>query len=204
MDEKEKFLYNLYMNTKDCQKCKLGACRNRFVFGEGNPNASVMFIGEGPGKQEDLQGRPFVGPAGELLTAIIEKGMKIPRNQVYIGNVVKCRPTIDLKGFRDRPPEKDEVSACSWILLEQINIIRPKIIVTLGNPATKFLLNTEIGITKMRGTFNYFHDIPVIPTYHPSYILRNDYPGSTTKRETWEDIKKVIKFLSGNTNNEKA
>jgi uracil-DNA glycosylase family 4 len=113
----------------------------------------------------------------------------------------KC---VDLKGFRDRPPEKDEVSACSWILLEQINIIRPKIIVTLGNPATKFLLNTEIGITKMRGTFNYFHDIPVIPTYHPSYILRNDYPGSTTKRETWEDIKKVIKFLSGNTNNEKA
>ena len=122
--------------------------------------------------------------------------MKIPRNQVYIGNVVKCRPTIDLKGFRDRPPEKDEISACSWILLEQINIIRPKIIVTLGNPATKFLLNTEIGITKMHGTFNYYQDIPVIPTYHPSYILRNDFPGATTKRETWEDIKKVIKFLS--------
>ncbi len=200
INEKEKLLSNLYDSTKDCTKCKLGKCRNRFVFGEGNPDAPVMFIGEGPGKQEDLQGRPFVGPAGELLTAIIEKGMKIPRSQVYIGNVVKCRPTIDLKGFRDRPPEKDEVSACSWILLEQINIIHPKIIVTLGNPATKFLLNTETGITKMRGTLNYYKDIPVIPTYHPSYILRNDYPGSTTKRETWEDIKKVIKYLAENQN----
>lgn len=200
MIEKEKLLHNLYLNTKNCQNCKLGKCRNCFVFGEGNPDADVMFIGEGPGKQEDLQGRPFVGPAGELLTAIIEKGMRIPRNQVYIGNVVKCRPTIDLKGFRDRPPEKDEISACSWILLEQINIIRPKIIVTLGNPATKFLLNTDIGITKMHGTFNLYKDIPVIPTYHPSYILRNNYPGSTTKRETWEDIKKVIKFLIENKN----
>lgn len=194
--EKEVLLHNLYQNTKDCLNCKLGACRNHFVFGEGNPDAKVMFIGEGPGKQEDLQGRPFVGPAGELLTAIIEKGMKLERKNVYIGNVVKCRPTVDLKGIKDRSPDTEEVAACSWILLEQIDIISPKIIVTLGNPATKFLLNTEIGITKMRGTINSYKEITVIPTYHPSYVLRNNIPGSNVKKETWEDIKKVIALLS--------
>jgi uracil-DNA glycosylase len=195
MSEKKELLQNLYNKTYNCQKCKLSATRNKYVFGIGNPDARIMFIGEGPGRDEDLKGEPFVGRAGELLTAIIEKGMLLTRNDVFIANVVKCRPTVDMAGMRDRPPDKDEVAACSWILLEQIDIIKPEVIITLGNPSTKFILKTEEGITKIRGKFANFNGIPVMPTYHPSYILRNGGNNSPLKKDVWEDIKQVMKFL---------
>ena len=158
MTEKENLLRELYVDTHLCKRCKLGTTRINYVFGEGNSSARIMFIGEGPGRDEDLQGRPFVGRAGELLTAIIEKGMLLKREDVFIANIVKCRPTVDLAGTRDRPPDKDEVEACSWILVRQIEIIQPEVIITLGNPSTKFLLKTDIGITKMRGKF-YNYDV---------------------------------------------
>ena len=192
---KKELLEKLYEDIKDCVKCKLHSTRQNLVFGKGNPEADIMFIGEGPGKQEDILGVPFIGPAGELLTAIIEKGMGLKRSDVYIANIVKCRPTIDLAGTRDRPPDKDEVTACGWILKKQIDIITPKIIITLGNPSTKFLLNSELGITKIRGNFFKFNDITVMPTFHPSYILRNGGNNSPLKRLVWEDIKKVLDFL---------
>jgi uracil-DNA glycosylase len=195
MTGKKDLLQELYNNNYSCTKCKLAATRNKFVFGVGNPDAAIMFIGEGPGRDEDLKGEPFVGRAGELLTAIIEKGMLLTRNDIYIANVVKCRPTIDLAGHRDRPPDKEEVAACGWMLLEQINIIKPKIIIALGNPATKFLLKTEEGITKLRGKFTEYNGIPVMPTYHPSYILRNGGANSPLKKDVWEDIKKVLLSL---------
>jgi uracil-DNA glycosylase len=178
-----------------CKKCKLCTTRTRVVFGEGNPHADIMFIGEGPGKQEDLQGRPFVGRAGELLTRIIEKGIGIPRAQVYIANIVKCRPTVDLKFSKDRPPEPDEIESCTPYLLKQIEIIQPSVIVPLGNPSTRFLLNTSTGITKMRGKWGEFEGVPVMPTYHPSYILRNGGDKSPLRKDVWEDIKKVMEKL---------
>lgn len=178
-----------------CKKCKLCATRTKVVFGEGNPNADIMFIGEGPGKQEDLQGRPFVGRAGELLTRIIEKGIGIPRPRVYIANIVKCRPTVDLKFLKDRPPEFDEIESCTPYLLKQIAIIRPSVIVALGNPSTKFLLKTTRGITKMRGNWGDFEGVPVMPTYHPSYVLRNGGDKSPLRKDVWEDIKKVMERI---------
>ena len=188
-------LEELYQNVKDCAKCKLSSTRNQLVFGEGNPQARIMFIGEGPGKNEDLQGRPFVGRSGELLTSIIEKGMHLQRSDVYICNIVKCRPTHELKGIKDRAPDREEVAACSWILDRQIEIIKPEVIITLGNPAMKFILKTQMGITKMRGNFFEYNGIKVMPTYHPSYVLRNGGNNSPLKRDVWEDIKKVLTFL---------
>jgi uracil-DNA glycosylase len=195
MESKEIRLNKLFEENKNCQKCKLSKTRNKLVFGCGNPEAEIMFIGEGPGKDEDLKGFPFVGRAGELLTSIIEKGMMLKRENVYIANVVKCRPTINQEGTRDRPPDKEEVEACGWMLLSQIEIIAPRIIITLGNPSTKFILKTEEGITKIRGKFSHFKDYTVMPTYHPSYILRNGGDKSPLKKDVWEDIKKVLKFL---------
>lgn len=178
-----------------CQKCRLCETRNTVVFGEGNPAARVMFIGEGPGKTEDETGRPFVGRAGELLTRIIENGMGLSRSDVYIANVVKCRPTVDQKGLRDRPPDAEETAACSPYLLRQIELISPEAIVTLGNPSTRFLLNTSRGITRLRGQWAEFRGIPVMPTYHPSYVLRNGGEKSPLRRDVWEDIKKVMIHL---------
>ncbi len=178
-----------------CTRCRLATTRQTVVFGEGNPNAEVMFIGEGPGREEDRTGRPFVGRAGELLTRIIEKGMGLPRSEVYIANVVKCRPTVDLKGERDRPPDEEETAACSPFLLKQIELIAPKVIVTLGNPSTQFLLGTKVGITRLRGTWGDFRGIPVMPTFHPSYVLRNGGEKSPLRREVWEDIKLVLNRL---------
>lgn len=195
-DEKIEQLSSLEKTVEMCAKCKLHSTRKRTVFGEGSADAEVMFIGEGPGRDEDIQGRPFVGRAGQLLTAIIEKGMKVRRQEVFIANVVKCRPTIDLKLERDRPPDDDEVSACGDYLRKQIDIIRPKVIITLGNPSTKFLLNPKYGITKVRGKWDWYKDIPVMPTYHPSYILRNGGDASPLKRDVWNDIKKVLHYLS--------
>lgn len=192
-------LKELQESIAGCTGCKLSTTRKNIVFGEGNPDARIMFIGEGPGKDEDIQGRPFVGRAGLLLTAIIEKGMKMKRSDVYIANVVKCRPTVNLEGTRDRPPEDDEKEACGDYLKKQISIIRPEVIITLGNPATRFLLNTKEGITRMRGTWYTYDEIPVMPTFHPSYILRNGGDSSPLKKQVWEDIKKVLEYLEKGT-----
>ena len=167
-----------------CTKCKLSTTRTKVVFGEGNPEAELLFIGEGPGRQEDVTGRPFVGKAGELLTRLIEKAMGVPRSSVYIANIAKCRPN----------PE--EVTACSPYLLRQIEIIQPKVIVTLGNPSTKFLLKTQDGITKLRGVWADYNGIPVMPTYHPSYVIRNGGENSKVQQDVWNDLLKVMEKLN--------
>lgn len=169
----------------DCTRCKLHKGRKNIVFGEGNPQAAVVFVGEGPGFEEDQQGRPFVGAAGQLLTDIIVKGMKIKREDVYICNIVKCRPP------ENRNPEPDEVEACIGFVKKQIAVIKPKVIVTLGNVPTQNLLGTKQGITKMRGIWQTYEGIPVMPTFHPSYLLRS--PGE--KKKVWEDIQLVMKKL---------
>ncbi len=192
---KEKELEELQQIVSICTKCKLHTTRTQTVFGEGSPNAQILFIGEGPGMQEDLSGRPFVGRAGELLTRLIEKGMGLPRSSVYIANITKCRPTVDLQMKKDRAPEKDEVESCSPYLLKQIEIISPKVIVTLGNPSTKFLLQTEKGITAIRGKWHDFRGIPVMPTYHPSYVLRNGGENSQVQKDVWEDLMQVLDKL---------
>lgn len=173
----------------DCQRCKLWATRNHLVFGEGHPQAQLMFVGEGPGADEDASGRPFVGRAGQLLTKMIE-AIDLKREQVYIANVVKSRPP------GNRTPEADEVKACKPFLLRQIACIKPKLIVTLGNPATQSLLETKVGITRLRGEVQSYPHLPgvkVIPTFHPAYLLRSP----DKKREAWEDLKKVRAFLRG-------
>jgi uracil-DNA glycosylase len=186
---KEIELENLEREVSNCKLCKLSQTRTQTVFGEGDPNSKIFFIGEGPGATEDKEGRPFVGKAGMLLTRVIEKGMGVDRSRFYIGNVTKCRPTVDLKMLKDRPPDKDEVFACSPYLVKQIEIIQPEIIVTLGNPATKFLLSTTEGITTLRGKWTKFQGIDVMPTYHPSFILRNGT--EEVKKEFWNDLAMV-------------
>jgi uracil-DNA glycosylase len=192
METKEQMLLSLKDEVGRCSRCKLAGTRTMTVFGEGNPDAEVMFIGEGPGKQEDLTGRPFVGRAGELLTRIIELGMGVPRASVFIANLVKCRPTVDMKFERDRPPDNEELTACSLYIQRQVEIIQPSVIVALGSPSAKFLLDTSIGITKLRGNWGSFRGIPVMPTFHPSYVLRNGGETSPLRRDVWDDIKKVL------------
>lgn len=173
-----------------CPRCKLCVGRRTVVVGEGDPNAQLVFVGEGPGEQEDLQGRPFVGRAGELLDKMIV-AMGLTRDQVYIANVVKCRPP------GNRNPEPDEIAACSPFLLRQLRAIRPKVIVALGKFAAQTLLQTQTPISRLRGTF---HDYPALrdfggarlmPTWHPAYLLRN--PDS--KREAWADLQSVAREL---------
>ncbi|RPJ59933.1 MAG: uracil-DNA glycosylase [Acidobacteria bacterium] len=164
----------------DCRRCKLAAGRTHLVFGSGNPKAELMFVGEAPGQDEDLQGLPFVGRAGQLLTKIIE-AIELKRNDVYIANVLKCRPP------NNRPPEPDEIAACRGFVERQIKQIHPLVIVALGKFAAQMLLDTETPISRMRGKFFDYHGIPLIPTYHPSYLLRNP----AAKREVWEDMKAV-------------
>ncbi len=188
-------LDDLKEEALQCRRCRLCETRNTVVFGEGNPEARLMFIGEGPGRTEDETGRPFVGRAGELLTRIIENGMRLRREDVYIANVVKCRPTVDGLGKKDRPPDPEETAACSPFLLRQIELIQPEVIVTLGNPSTRFLLKTQEGITKLRGREASYEGIPVFPTYHPSYVLRNGGDSSPLKKDVWADIKKVMAKL---------
>ncbi len=193
----------LARSIKDCQNCKLGRTRANLVFGVGNPRAELMFIGEGPGFDEDRLGVPFVGKAGQLLTKIIES-IKLTREEVYISNIVKCHPMRDpthpeMRG-NDRPPTQDEIAQCLPILFKQIGIIEPKIICTLGSPATRALLNLSEGIGKLRGKFYDFYPpygkfgepIKVIPTYHPAYLLRDP----TRKKEVWEDMKKIKKAMT--------
>jgi uracil-DNA glycosylase family 4 len=166
----------------DCIRCKLHKGRKNIVFGEGDPNATIVFVGEGPGQEEDLQGRPFVGAAGQLLTDIIVKGMRLKREDVYICNIVKCRPP------GNRNPEPDEVEACEPFLIKQLQAINPKIIIGLGNVAVKTLLKTKEGITSLRGNWKTYQGIPLMPTFHPAYLLRNP----SDKKLVWDDIKKVI------------
>jgi len=171
----------------DCQRCKLCAGRTHIVFGVGNPQAKLMFVGEGPGRDEDLQGEPFVGRAGQLLTDIITKGMGLKREDVYIANVVKCRPP------ENRNPEPDEVAACEPFLKKQIDLIRPQIIVALGKFAVQTLLQSKVPISKLRGNWHSYHGIKLMPTFHPAYLLRNP----ADKKLVWEDIKKVLNEMRG-------
>lgn len=171
----------------DCQRCKLCTGRTHIVFGVGNPRARLMFVGEGPGRDEDLQGEPFVGRAGQLLTDIITKGIGIQRADVYICNVVKCRPPDN------RNPEPDEVAACEPFLKKQIELVRPKIIIGLGKFAVQTLLQSTVPISKLRGNWHSYHGIKLMPTFHPAYLLRNP----ADKRLVWDDIKKVIKEMQG-------
>ena len=175
----------LMASTEGCQRCKLHRNRTLLVFGEGSPQAELVFIGEGPGREEDMAGRPFVGEAGRLLTRIIENGMGLDRKEVYICNVVKCRPP----GNRD--PERDEIEACLPFLEQQLNIIRPKVICILGRVAGQCLLGGEFRISLERGVWHTFREIPVMPTYHPAYLLRNP----SAKRQVWEDIQKIMGHL---------
>lgn len=193
-EEKIRELVDLQSRVAQCQKCHLHTTRTTTVFGEGNPNAELMFIGEGPGRDEDLQGRPFIGRAGQLLTRLIEKGMKVARDEVFIANVIKCRATENLAGFKDRAPDVQEVAACSPYLLAQIQIIQPKVIVALGNPASKFILRTEKGITQTRGNWAEFMGIPVMPTYHPSYVLRR--ANQQIRQDIWSDLMQVMAKLN--------
>ena len=170
----------------DCTRCKLSRLgRTQIVFGVGNPTADLMFVGEAPGADEDLQGEPFVGRAGQLLTKIIE-AIGLKRENVYIANVIKCRPP------QNRNPEPDEIEQCEPFLFRQIEIIRPKVIVTLGKFAAQTLLRTDEPISRLRGRVFEYRGSTLIPTFHPAYLLRN--PAS--KREVWEDMKLVKRLLS--------
>lgn len=181
---KEKLLNNLRVEIGDCKRCRLHKGRTNLVFGVGNPNTKLMFVGEGPGSEEDLQGIPFVGRAGQLLTRIIE-AMGLSRRDVYIANVVKCRPP------ENRNPSPDEIAMCEPFLLKQIDIIGPKVIVCLGTFAAQLLLNTDEKITRLRGRLHDFHGAKLIPTYHPAFLLRNP----NMKRPVWEDMQKVMEIL---------
>lgn len=169
----------------NCSLCPLSVSRKNLVFGEGNPDADIMFIGEAPGAVEDETGRPFAGPAGDLLTDIIEKGMRLKRQDVYIANILKCRPP----GNRDPHPE--EISQCIKYLEDQIHAVNPKVIILLGRIAAHTLLETTTPISRLRGTFSSYKGIRAMPTFHPSYLLQN----LSKKREVWEDIKKVMEYL---------
>jgi DNA polymerase len=156
------------------------------VFGVGNPKAQVMFVGEGPGRDEDLKGEPFVGRAGQLLTDIITKGMGMKRADVYIANVIKCRPP------ENRNPEPDEIESCEPFLVRQIELIKPRVIVGLGKFAVQLLLKSKVPIMRLRGKWHNYHGIKLMPTLHPAYLLRN--PGD--KKLVWQDIKEVLQELA--------
>ena len=168
----------------DCKRCKLHRTRRTIVFGEGNEKATLMLIGEGPGYDEDVQGRPFVGKAGQLLTKILQS-INLPREEVYIANIIKCRPP------QNRNPEPDEIESCHPFLMKQINVIQPKIICALGTFSAQTLLKTDVKISALRGKFYDLGGIKVIPTYHPAFLLRNP----ERKREVWEDMKKIVELM---------
>ena len=177
-----------------CVKCPhLVATRKQVVVGVGDPNSPLMFIGEAPGADEDRQGEPFVGAAGQLLTKIIQT-MGLSRNTVYIGNILKCRPDMPPEASGNRPPREDEMQTCLPWLLEQIDIIQPKVIVALGATAVKGLLHNPTGITRLRGQWQTFRGIPTMPTYHPAYLLRNQ--ALSEKRRVWEDMLAVMEKLA--------
>src|SRR5579863_936431 len=176
----------------DCRRCRLCEARAKIVFGSGNPEARLVFVGEGPGADEDAQGFPFVGRAGQLLTQMIEgtaskEGIPIKRPDVYICNVVKCRPP------ENRTPQPDEMEICGQFLYRQLQSIKPKAICLLGSTAAKAVLNTKDGVTRLRGKWHNWRDIQVMVTYHPSYLLR-PY-NQNAKKEAWEDLKKVLHYV---------
>lgn len=170
----------------DCRRCRLCEQRKTIVFGEGNPSARLVFVGEGPGADEDASGRPFVGRAGQLLNKIIE-AIGMTREEVYIANIVKCRPPLN------RAPEPDEVETCEPFLWRQLAFIRPEVIVALGSPAFHCLARTKDSITRARGSWRDWNGIKVMPTFHPAFLLRSP----DKKREVWEDMKKVRDYLNG-------
>ncbi len=174
-------LDKLEKQAMECHLCELSKSRTHVVFGEGNPHATIMFVGEGPGATEDSTGKPFVGRSGALLTKMIENVLLIPRSETYIANIVKCRPP------NNRAPTPTEAHTCHPFLKKQIALIQPKIIVTLGATAYHYLTGDETGITKVRGTIHQHPNYTLIPTYHPSYLLRNP----SAKKEVYEDLKKV-------------
>jgi uracil-DNA glycosylase family 4 len=169
----------------DCRRCKLWSGRKTIVFGQGNPRAELMFVGEAPGADEDEQGLAFVGRAGQLLTDIIEKGLRMKRSDVWIGNILKCRPP------QNRNPEPDEVLCCQPFLERQIDAIRPRVIVGLGKFGGQWLLKTAEPISRIRGRVGAYRGIQVIPTWHPAYLLRNP----AAKKDVWEDMKTVLRLL---------
>jgi DNA polymerase len=178
----------------DCSRCKLHTLgRRQVVFGVGNPDADLMFVGEAPGADEDLQGEPFVGRAGQLLTKIIE-AIGLTRQEVYIANVIKCRPP------GNRNPEPDEVEQCERFLFRQIDIIKPKVIVALGKFAAQSLLRTAEPITRIRGREYTYRNAILMPTYHPAYLLRNP----SSKRDVWEDMKRVRQILTADEGRDRS
>ncbi len=185
-------LFQILEDIGDCKRCRLHEGRTKLVFGVGNEHSPLVFVGEGPGADEDAQGIPFVGRAGQLLTQMIEgtakkEGIPLRREDVYICNVVKCRPPAN------RTPEPDEMEVCGQFLYRQLMAIRPKAICVLGGTAAKALTGHKEGVTKMRGKWFQWRDIPVMVTYHPSFLLRAY--NQAAKREAWEDLKKVLHFV---------
>ncbi len=176
-----------------CTRCPLHRTRNRTVPGQGCAQPELVFVGEGPGAEEDRQGLAFVGPAGQLLTRLITR-MGFTREQVFIANIVKCRPTEDDAGVRDRPPTEEEMAACLPYLVEQLQVLAPKVIVCLGGTAVLGLLGLK-GITKLRGRWFEYRGIPVMPTYHPSYLLRAGGDQKARYWEVWEDMCQVLERL---------
>lgn len=180
LPEATETLEDIRLDIGNCTRCPLWEGRTKIVHSEGNPNADLVFVGEAPGENEDREGRPFVGRAGQLLDKIIEAiGMK--RSDVFIGNINRCRPP------QNRTPTLAEAHTCRPFLLREITVVRPKVIVVLGNTATQNLLDTKVGITKLRGEFQDYYGVKVMPTFHPAYLLRDP----SKKRETWDDMKKV-------------
>jgi uracil-DNA glycosylase family 4 len=168
----------------ECTRCKLHSTRTTIVFGTGNPKAKLVFVGEGPGEEEDLQGKPFVGRAGQLLTRIIV-AMGLSREEVYIANIIKCRPP------KNRNPQPDEIAACEPFLIRQLASIRPRVICALGTFSAQTLLSTTQKITQLRGRFHDYHGIKLMPTFHPAYLLRNPHE----KKTVWEDMQKIMEEL---------
>jgi len=185
-------MLQIMQDIGDCRRCRLCEARSRIVFGVGNEQSPLVFVGEGPGADEDAQGIPFVGRAGQLLTQMIEgtakkEGIELLRKDIYIANVVKCRPP------ENRTPEPDEMEICGQFLHRQLSVIRPKVICTLGGTAARALTGHKEGVTKMRGRWFKWQDIPVMVTYHPSYLLRAY--NQEAKREAWEDLKKILHYV---------
>ncbi len=195
-EDKESEFKKLQERVIACQICPhLARTRTQVVFGTGTIHADLMFVGEAPGAEEDVQGEPFVGRAGQLLTKMIQ-AMRLDRNDIYIGNILKCRPDMPSGSTGNRPPTPDEINNCRPYIISQIDIIRPKVLVALGSSAVRGLLSLDTGIGKLRGKWLDFRGIPVMPTYHPSYLLRKAGPsGLTEKRKAWEDLIAVMMKL---------
>ncbi len=174
----------------DCQRCGLGASRHELVYGVGNPNARLVLVGEAPGREEDQKGEPFVGEAGRLLDRILQ-AMGLRRDDVYICNVLKCRPPDN------RDPQPEEVATCEAFLIRQIAAIKPQVIIGLGRFAVHSLLKSKVPISRIRGEWQSYHGTPLMPTYHPAYLLRNP----EGKRDVWEDMKEVMRRMNGEANN---